>query len=172
MIIIRPAEISDAPSISRVHIDSWKSTYRGMIPDEILDNLNYARNAGRWSERCSDSEPDRTIFVAVDDGQVIGFAYCGPNRDTAWPFACELYAIYILKEYQGQGIGRGLFNKTVEWLLAHKMPSMIVWVLKANPAEEFYKKLGGYRVGLRMVHIGLPLDAISYGWDDLRKIIL
>ena len=40
-VTIRPAEISDALGIARVHVNAWRETYKGIIPDSVLDALSY-----------------------------------------------------------------------------------------------------------------------------------
>lgn len=55
----------------------------------------------------------------------------------------EVYAIYVLPEYQRQGIGRQLMSMCAEELLRGSMDTLLVWVLEANPARRFYERLGG-----------------------------
>ena len=43
-IVIRPAQTADAPGIARVHVEAWRSTYRGIVSDAFLDN---ARQYGK-----------------------------------------------------------------------------------------------------------------------------
>ncbi len=101
---IRLAKVDDAPAISRVHIDSWRTSYRGIVPDQVLDNLDYVRNNIRWREMLSNLGEMKCFFVAEDDdGRIVGFAIGGPNRDENTGFNGELYAIYLIKECQGQG---------------------------------------------------------------------
>lgn len=38
-ITIRKAVLTDAEGIAKVHVDSWKTTYANIVPDEYLDNL-------------------------------------------------------------------------------------------------------------------------------------
>lgn len=50
----------------------------------------------------------------------------------------EIYAIYILKEYQKKGIGRKLLNSTFNKLNSLGMNSTIIWTLEDNPSRYFY----------------------------------
>src|SRR5438270_13538350 len=47
-ILIRPAGAGDAEAIARVRVDSWRATYRGMIPQAYLDamKLEHSRALG------------------------------------------------------------------------------------------------------------------------------
>ena len=44
MSLIRPATLEDAPAIARVHVDTWRTTYAGIVPDEHLAKLSYERS--------------------------------------------------------------------------------------------------------------------------------
>lgn len=46
--IIRRAIISDAPGIAKVHVDSWRTTYKGIIPQSFLDGLSYEQRTKLW----------------------------------------------------------------------------------------------------------------------------
>lgn len=165
---IREAQITDAPAIARVHVDTWRSTYRGIVPDEVLDGLSYESRADMWRGAASEEE-DRFVLVAEAESEVVGFAAAGPSRAEDLQFEGELYAIYVLEGHQGQGIGRGLMRAAGERLLAAAMASMLVWVLEENPYRQFYTELGGRAVAERQLQIGgTVLREIGYGWDDLE----
>lgn len=170
--LIRPAIIDDATAISVVHIDTWKTAYRGMVPDYIIDGLDYVKNNERWRQTLSQGEDKRTFVAISDDGKIVGFATAGPNRNSQYKFDGELYAIYILKNYQGQGFGRGLVNMVANWLHSKGYQSMMLWVLKDNPAKYFYEAMGGKFITIEKVEIGNSfLDELSYGWDDLSRFL-
>jgi GNAT superfamily N-acetyltransferase len=170
---IRLAKVDDAPAISRVHIDSWRTSYKGIVPDQVLDNLDYVRNNIRWREMLSNLGEMKCFFVAEDDdGRIIGFAIGGPNRDENTGFNGELYAIYLLLECQGKGIGKKLVSKVAAWLANRRYDSMLVWVLEKNPAKYFYESLGAKPVGRKSIIIGdASLDELSYGWPDIKTLI-
>ncbi|WP_338030325.1 GNAT family N-acetyltransferase [Fervidibacillus albus] len=80
----------------------------------------------------------------------------------------ELYAIYILHNYQKQGIGKALVNAFANDLSKKGFESMIVRVLEQNPARYFYESLGGKFIGREMTKIGKQrLETLVYGWEDL-----
>ena len=105
MIRIRTAAYDDAASISRVHVESWQTTYRGIVPDKFLADLNVGERTTRWQEMLS-ANPQ--VLVAEQDGQIVGFIYGGPIREPLETCDAELYAIYLLAETQGQGTGTAL----------------------------------------------------------------
>lgn len=168
---IRQATINDAAGIAKVHVDCWRTTYRGVVSDEYLAQLNDVNRSKIWQSILDKSTAG--IFVAEDDeGYITAFASCGANRQ-ANGFAGELYAIYILKEHQRRGIGKFLFDKVASYLLGHNMRSMMVCVLKDNSANAFYGKMGGVLVEEKLIPIGKQqLPALIYGWRELTNIVL
>ena len=70
---IREARLTDAAGIAKVHVDSWRTTYRGIIPDEYLDKLSYEQRTELWKKNIS--EADNYVIVAeTDEEEIIGFA--------------------------------------------------------------------------------------------------
>jgi GNAT superfamily N-acetyltransferase len=85
----------------------------------------------------------------------------------------ELYAIYILQDYQGRGVGTALMRGAFEHLLANGMGTMYVWVLSANPSRLFYEALGGTPIGTKTVDIGgRLLEETAYGWSDIAPLAM
>ena len=171
---IRPAIPEDAASIARVHVDSWRSTYAGIVPTEYLDGLSYRNRESRWKDLLTADRPETSHFVAeTEDGDVVGFANAGPEREGDRIYRGELYAIYILEEYQRIGLGRRLFSSVTRRLLADGFNSMLLWVLEDNrPAIRFYESLEGEQVGRQTITIGgVDLIEVSYGWRDVTQLV-
>ncbi len=77
----------------------------------------------------------------------------------------------MLKEFQGQGIGRELVKHVAQGLLNQEVLSMLVWVLVANPYQQFYESLGGvYLREQTIVFEGESLYEKAYGWKDIRPL--
>jgi GNAT superfamily N-acetyltransferase len=171
MIQIRKAELDDAAGIATVHVASWKETYRGIVPDEFLDNLSIQRRTEQWTNSLSNpSNLYHLAFVAEMKGQIVGFSNYGFPQEKDAEFDGELYAIYLLKSAQGQRIGRMLFAETLRGLLELGSSSMLVWVLKDNPTRGFYEHLGGVYLREKQIEIGgKELMEIAYGWWELKN---
>ncbi|SRR6266511_2997922 len=171
--IIRAAQPTDAAAIAKVHVDSWRTTYKGIVPDDFLAALSYEQRTHMWRPLLSQSLPTSFVYVAEDpSGQVIGFASGGPERSGDPDYAGELYAIYLLEGYQRHGLGRHLTRTLVQCLIRAGMPSLLLWVLVANPCRGFYEALGGQRLYDKQVLIsGAPLVEVAYGWRDARALI-
>ena len=83
----------------------------------------------------------------------------------------EIYTLYLLDAYQRCGIGRRLLSASAEDMAAAGFSSMCVWVLAANPAREFYERLGGVELSTRDIGFaGRRLDEVCYVWPDLRRL--
>ena len=167
--LIRSAVPNDADAIARVHIDSWLTTYRGLMPDNVLDNLSFDRRREWWQSILRDQAEQ--VLVAEEDSQVVGFTYFGAERENDPVYRGELYAIYLLMDYQKKGIGRLLFKASAEGLLKLGMNNMLLWVLSINPARHFYERLGGKYLRDKSVEIGgASLQESAYGWSDIHPL--
>ncbi|MDQ3703243.1 MAG: GNAT family N-acetyltransferase [Chloroflexota bacterium] len=171
--VVRAAEIADAPDIARVQVDTWRTQYRGLVPDAFLDGASYEERTQRWTRGLTQAETQQCAYVAQEaDGTIVGFATGGPNRDGDPEYAGELYAIYILAAHQGRGIGRRLVRAVAAHLATHGLHSMLVWVLRANPSCRFYAALGGHAVRQRPIEFGgLTHDELGYGWTDTTDLL-
>jgi ribosomal protein S18 acetylase RimI-like enzyme len=95
---------------------------------------------------------------------VIGFSNFGPTRYSEYPFKAEIYAIYLLKEFQGYGVGKALFQKSLQSLSGQGFESLLIWVSKDNPSVCFYKGMGGKLFTTKKEEIGgVYLDEEAYG---------
>lgn len=173
MISIRAAKIEDAEGIAKVHVDVWRTTYKGIMSDKVLDGLSYEQRSRVRREHLEKNDPQFCNFVAEDSEKgIIGFAIGGPVREGNPSYDGELYAIYLFREFHGQGIGKKLFLAVSEWLFERGHKSMLIWVLKDNPTRKFYESMGGIELNSKVIEIGSPLDEISYGWTDLSSLVI
>lgn len=167
---IRPAQLEDAEGIAKVHVDSWQSTYRGIISQDYLDNRTYLQFTEFWKQDLTRIKSKEHLFVVLNlDHQVIGFSCGGPNRDKSFSYDGEIYAIYLLEAYQKQGLGKRLFENSCQQLSLDGFTGLLLWVLEANPSLGFYKHMGGQVVGDKMETIGEQnLKELALAWNLLR----
>ena len=118
-----------------VHYKSWQETYPGLIDQKYLDSMSVEKCvaiAYKWR--------DDDMFVAKDGDDVVGFVCYGKCRDEELSDAGEIYAVYVLAEYCGKGVGRALMEAALDSL---GQPRIAVWVLQGNTrAIRFYQKCG------------------------------
>lgn len=167
---IRRATLPDAKGIAKVHVDSWRTTYAHIIPDEFLHNLSYERREQLWINII----PQGIVFVAEnDERKIVGFADGGKERSGKYQYYDgELNAIYLLKEYQGQGIGTLLVKSVIHDLKQLGLKSLVVVVLEDNNSRLFYEELGGKCIDtLEVEFSGKKLKELVYGWDDINLLL-
>lgn len=113
MVRIRRAGLEDLPGVARVLVDTWRATYRGVVPEAFLEGLSYEGQAERWAQRLkTPTWPGRLFVAESESGEVVGFAAFGPDRASGFPgYTAELWAIYVLPTWQRKGLGRALFHE-------------------------------------------------------------
>lgn len=166
---IRKAMPADSKGIAKVHVDSWRTTYKNLFPDEYLQSISYESREELWNR----SIPNGYVFVAENDkGEIIGFSSGGKERTGKYAnYEGEIYAIYILQEYQGKGIGRQLVKSLIEQLTKVGIHSMTVLVLEENPSKHFYQSLGAKEIDqLQDTIAEKEVIELVYGWKDLSII--
>ena len=165
---LREATLDDAEGIARAHTDSWQTSYRGILPDTVLDRIDVGQRAETRRRILRDRSIYQLVAYDVTHGDIVGFCDAGPSRRHV-PYAGELYAIYIVQRAKRYGLGQEMFERVQAWLVRESMRSMIVWVLDNNHhARRFYEAMGG-RMGSRLGSTvgGFPIVELSYVWDRL-----
>jgi ribosomal protein S18 acetylase RimI-like enzyme len=164
-ITIRPARPGDARAISQLDVETWRTTYAGVLSSSYLVGLSERRREAGW--RSVILREPRDVRVASDPaGTILGFGSCGPNRGDR--FAGEVFTLYVAPDWQNQGIGRRLLIALFRRLVATGRRSAILWVLRDNPARFFYERLGAQQVSRKSLAVsGIAVEAIAYGWRDL-----
>ena len=171
MSAVRPARLEDAKAIARIEVDTWRSTYAGLLPDRVLLNMSERRQTSSWASFLR-HRPDDVWVAQQANGGVIGFGNCGTQRDSTIRFAGEIYTLYVAPDHQGQGLGRGLLLALFQRLVDTGHGSALLWVVRANPARFFYERLGGQQIMHRPIPVGgQPIEAIAYGWKDLAAAL-
>ena len=153
MLKIRSATPKDAFDIATINTLGWKTTYRGLVPDSILDNLSVTRErVQKWQETIKNAE---IYMVAESEDGIVGYLSGGKTREPNVPYLYELYALYIHPNFQRCGVGTALvkaFRKKI------KNADFCVYALDGNmQGINFYKKLGGIR------HPEFDCDGKAYG---------
>jgi len=165
---IRVATVQDAGAIARVHVESWQTTYAGLVPEAYLSSLDVVQREASWQEWLG---LDVDVFVAEVEGEVVGFVGGGAIREPVEGFDAELYAIYLLREAQRRGIGMALLKRVAGSLKERGFGSVVAWVLEDNSSGGFYSRSGGVRVASKEMEVGgVMLPVVAYGWKDLQTI--
>src|SRR5579864_900003 len=77
---LRAATYSDASAIAKLHANSWRLAYRGVLSDDYLDSQADRDRSNLLEERLNSLAPDQSVFVLGEDGCLIGFACVYANH--------------------------------------------------------------------------------------------
>lgn len=136
---IRKATLDDVKDISRIHALSWKSAYKGIVPQAYLDELKedfWVPAFGIWIK-------DNVLSVKLifENCNLIGCVAYGKSRDKSLPNWGEIVSIYLLPEYFDKGYGKKLLESALLDLKQSGYQNVYLWVLKENQrARHFYEK--------------------------------
>jgi ribosomal protein S18 acetylase RimI-like enzyme len=167
---IRKAKVEDAGAIAHVQVESWKTTYAGIVSDVFLASLNKEERTQSWKAQIL--ADNISIFLVQDETGIFGFVAGGEVREKLEEYDAELYAIYLLRERQRQGVGKTLSLTLASALQAQGYTSMLVWVLEQNPSVSFYQRLGAVQIARKIINIGgADLQELAFGWPSLDRLI-
>lgn len=167
--IIRKANLGDSEAIAKVQVATWKTTYQGIIPDNYLNSMVWEARVSLWENIIF----TQTAYVVENqDKQVVGFCNIGKGNVAGYPnYEGELYAFYILKNYQRLGIGRQLFNQVVEDFKDKGIHSFIIKVLRENPSKHFYESLGAKKISaIEEVFSEKKVIELVYGYTTYAAV--
>ncbi|MER5322815.1 GNAT family N-acetyltransferase [Streptosporangium roseum] len=138
---VRDGRPDDAADVLRVRTETWKTAYRGLLPQDYLDDLRVEPRAVEvWRGRLSCGAGRLVIGEAA--GEVAGFGLFGPARDEGLTGG-EIYAIYVLSAHWSTGLGLALMERSVARLREMGHTEAGLWVLEGNArARAFYERFG------------------------------
>lgn len=130
-------ENDDRYAISHVYEESWKYSYKDIIPQSYLDSIP----KGRWADAIDN--PEMHSLIMLKDEKIIGTSsYCKSRLSDMEEYG-EIVSIYLLPEYIGKGYGKLLFKSAVNELKKLGFNDIFLWVLDENHrARRFYEKEG------------------------------
>lgn len=165
---IRPARLEDAPDLARIQVDSYRSAYAGILPEDYLDQFSLDDQERDWIEMLGPKGSDGILIAEDGDSRLSGYAVGRAPASYPQPYDCELVSLHVRRDAHRRGIGRALVSATAEQLATRGCQALVLWVLEANPARGFYERLGAARLEGRKPMINAY--EIAYGWPDIRSI--
>ncbi|HEY4031476.1 MAG TPA: GNAT family N-acetyltransferase [Caulobacteraceae bacterium] len=163
-IIVRPASWDDIEGMARVSVDTWRLTYKDILPKAYLERMRLVRQETQRSRMMH--APGVHHFVAIEPsaGEVVAFVSCGPTRNGG-SASGEIYELYVQNGYQGRGLGRRLFRAAMDRLARDGHERLVVWVLNENPNFNFYPRMGGWLHAKKTIRVGgRGVDETAYLW--------
>jgi len=139
MIIVEKPGIGDAEEIAQVHRTSWHETYDGILPAQSIEELlNSSEKAQiiHFRDVAMGKKPEHLLLVARNEKGIVGFCDALKNDDLG-----EMKAIYIVREFQRQGIG----SEFMKYVFFHLRETKEVFadLLRENiPAIRFFERHG------------------------------
>lgn len=136
----------DRLAVRKIYAESWKYSYRGIVPQSFLDGLS--------EEDCGKNLDRDGVFhlVAIADGRLVGTSSYCRSRFPEYAEYGEIISIYFLPEYMGKGHGKKLLAAAVEKLSEMGFRDVFLWVLEENHnARAFYERCGFFPSGERII---------------------
>lgn len=183
-IVLFDARFHNSRALAKLHVDAWRATYRGIMPDKVIKALNYRRFEEKWEQLLSQDDPEVFTFMAVDpDYGLLGFLRAGPNEDPDAVSRKEIYALNVAPKFQRRGIGALLLREAF-WRIVQDahwrveagiddpedfQDNAFLWVMRANQKTRwFMKSMGGRQAGTGEDMIGSErLAKVAYCWTEL-----
>jgi ribosomal protein S18 acetylase RimI-like enzyme len=163
----REATIADVLEVAKVHVQSWRESFSGIVPQTFLDKMSVENRANAFEKGFSQNFYKMFVAETKENG-IVGFADFGKNRHINSQYEAELYSIYLSPDFQRKGIGSKLFDLGVQYLLSNRMYSLSLITLEISPFKSFYEKIGGHIVERGITSIeGVSYSTVVYGWDKL-----
>ena len=162
--IVRRAGDGDRAAIAAIHAESWRDTYRGVLPDSLLDAEIDGIMAERWAAQ--PITPADAVLVAESEGAVLGFCASWDGE------SAYVDNLHVRADARSQGLGRRLLAETARHFLAQGRSRAHLHVVVANPrARALYLALGGRPAGVvdkNLYGTMVPNERIE--WDDLALL--
>lgn len=163
---IRPAREADMEAVGRLYTDSWQRTYRGLIPDWVLDEMTPEKSRDKWTRYREQKE--NGLFVLERDGAVAGLVACRPfpERENS----ALLDSLHVAPEAQGGGWGRRLIARAARWARESGFQELVIFVVQGNRrAEQLYRGMGAKELYFFHDPVdGAPSWALA--WEDLEAL--
>ena len=159
-VTFKKAEPTDAPLLAATRQKAWAATYRGIYPDEMIDQYDLERYTAKDRERLQD--PKRETYLLLDGEACVGYFSYGANARGKF---C-LYSIYLLPEYQRKGIGRAMMRQVASACREGGEASFYCDCQPQNVrARRFYEAMGGNLIWFSPRHQNRAEDSCRYEFD-------
>ena len=169
---ISPAGPADAVELARVHVQSWRETYPGLLPQAYLNRMSPKIHARRFQHELLRAKAGEVTLIAESAEGAVGYATGALLRGDGRLADCEVFTLYVVRAAQGVGVGRALLKSVARVLKAEGAKSLMLSVLSRNlPARAFYERLGGEAFAEVAAHgWGEGISETGYRWSDIGAL--
>ncbi|HFU4110092.1 TPA: N-acetyltransferase family protein [Streptococcus suis] len=155
MIKIQSAQIEDAADLVAIYapyVENTAITFETEIPT-VAD----------FASRIEKTLEKFPYLVAVEEGQILGYAYASTYyARAAYDWTVEL-SVYVSREVRGKGIGSLLYAALEEELTARGFKNFLACIALPNPASLALHKKRGYEQVAHFKNVGYKFDT----WHDI-----
>lgn len=140
------ATVADAPALREIYLPYVRTT---AVTFELTDP-----SLEEFSERVRTTLERYPYIVAVDEGEIVGFAYAKAFRPRAAYLHSIETSIYMRMDYRGKGVGRRLYETLAKLLMLQNVYNMEACIAHCEPADEYVpatSRLFHERLGFRLV---------------------
>ncbi len=166
MIQYRIATKMDAPAIAALHAVSWQKHYRNVLSEKYLNGPILQERLEVWTAKLDQSRDDQYILLAEEEQKLVGFICLIFKEDPKW--GTLLDNLHVTFEKKGQGIGRQLWSKGLQWSFQKEATIPVhLWVFEMNKAAiAAYESWDGKRVekANHQNPDGTRAEALRYVW--------
>ncbi len=161
---IRLAEEKDCKELAKVKRAAWETTYRGIYPDNILDDYNFETQEEKF--RNIIKSDTLNVYVVVDQDKIVGYMSEGVPVRPYGDYEQSIGIFYLLKDYQGKGLGKELFNIAYKSIKEKGYKRFFISCNKYNlNAQKFYEKMGGKIVNIDDDNLDRSKPQIVFHYD-------
>lgn len=155
------ANVQMCKELALIKRQVWESTYRGIYPDIKFDDFNVDNETEKFVNMLNN--PKSSLYVALVDNKIVGYMAIGKSPRRIDVDYEEIVLLYILKDFQGLGIGKQFFDIAKEKLKKQNTDYFIVYCNKYNyNAQNFYKKMGCEVISVDDDNIDKSLPQIKF----------
>ena len=141
---VRPATLRDAKAIAEIHVSASLAAYRGLLTDVQINTVSAEQRQAYWREAIEFNEPQ--VYVAVDEGEVVGFVGFDRSRDPGTPPTTgEIWSIFAATSHWGRGVGLALWDVARDGLLEEGCTKVTLWVPLGNERGLRFHELAGFK---------------------------
>lgn len=171
-ISFRSGTAGDIPAISDAYVRSVRDSYRGVLPDEYLNDLSTEKRSKVFAERRAANANSYRLLIAEEaSAGVIGFIDYAHKENANFDHDGRIFSFYFVPEFQRRGLGGLLFRNCLRRMRDDCYGSVCLDTFESNPFRNFYDKMGGRKIGSEAHEAnGHRLPTIVYGWSDLSNI--
>ena len=171
--LVRKAKPDDAYGITYVNAHTRYTTYKWLIPEKLLQTrIDSIDEKTEKVREFIENGKNYLVVENIETKEIVWMSIFWNSRNEDYPNSWEIYAIYILQEYQKLWLGKKLFFAWINELISLWYNDMIINVLDWNPTIDFYKKYWGTVIWERYDQFGKALlkENILL-FDDIKTIV-